>query len=148
VEDGIFDLGGQHYSVGTFSGGIDKFSGYGAQVDTLSLKTSVIYFAMHENEDPRDTTVNMQLAIQDIGAGIKAATYDTYRIENLKATIAPLYFALQDSKPIFSADIKECTETVYLGAMVNGQSSMVNGQSSMVNGQSSMVNDKNSSIFL
>ena len=138
VEDGIFDLGGQHYSVGTFSGGIDKFSGYGAQVDTLSLNTSVIYLAMHENEDPRDTTVNMQLAIQDIGAGIKAATYDTYRAENLKATITPLYFALQDSKPIFSADIKECTETVYLGTMVEGQRSKAVANSSLFTLHSSL----------
>lgn len=138
LEDGIFDLGEQHYSVGTFSGGIDKFSGYGAKVDTLSLNTSVIYFAMHENTDPRDTTVNMQLTIQDIGAGIKSASYDTYRIENLKATITPLYFALQNSKPILSADIKECTETVYLGAMVNGQSSMVNGLTSTLSAKVDM----------
>ena len=142
AEDGVFELGKQHYSVGTFTGGVNKFDGYGAKVDTLSLNASGIDFAMQENENPRNTAVNMQLGIKDIGAGIKSASYDTYQIENLKATITPLYFALQNSKPILSADIKECTETVYLGAMVNHQWSMVNGQSSMVNGLTSTLSAK------
>ena len=120
AEDGVFDLGKQHYSVGTFNGGVKRFNGYGAKVDTLSLNASGIDFVMQENADPRDTTVNMQLGIKGIGAGIRAATYDTYRVENLKAQIENLSFALANSKPLFSANIKECTETVFLGEEVSG----------------------------
>ena len=120
AEDGVFDLGKQHYSVGTFNGGVKRFNGYGAKMDTLSLNASGIDFTMQENADPRDTTVNMQLGIKGIGAGIRAANYDTYRIENLKANIEDLSFALANSKPLFSANIKECTETVFLGEEVSG----------------------------
>ena len=120
AEDGVFDLGKQHYSVGTFNGGVKRFNGYGAKVDTLSLNASGIDFVMQENEDPRDTMVNMQLGIKGIGAGIRAANYDTYRVENLKATIEDLSFALANSKPLFAANIKECTETVFLGEKFKG----------------------------
>ena len=37
VEGGVFDLGKQHYSVESLLGEVKKFSGYGAEVDTLNL---------------------------------------------------------------------------------------------------------------
>ena len=138
AEDGVFDLGKQHYSVGTFNGGIKRFNGYGVKVDTLSLNANGIGFAMQENADPRDTTVNMQLAIKDIGAGIRAANYDTYRVENLKANIEDLSFALVNSKPLFSANIKECTETVFLESKVKGQKSKVEGLTSTLSAKVDM----------
>ena len=107
AEGGVFDLGKQHYSVETLLGEIKKFSGYGAKVDTLNLNVSGIDFAMQENENPQDTLVNLQLGIKNTGATIKAVAYDTYKVEGLRTKIEDLAFALADSKPLFSANIKE-----------------------------------------
>ena len=107
VEGGVFDLGKQHYSVESLLGEVRNFSGYGAKVDTLALNVSGIDFAMQENKNPQDTLVNLQLGIKNTGATIKTVAYDPYKVEGLKTKIENIAFALADSKPLFSANIKE-----------------------------------------
>lgn len=107
IEGGVFDLGKQHYSVESLLGEVKNFSGYGAKVDTLALNVSGIDFAMQENENPQDTLVNLQLGIKNTGATIKNVAYDPYKVEGLRTKIENIAFALADSKPLFSADIKE-----------------------------------------